>query len=266
MKLGIMQGRLVDSEKKNRIQFFPSKNWNKEIFFMKLVDLKVLEWTINSENISINHFYNKKKNLELTKFLKQTSVTIPSVTCDFFMQKPFFKKLKYRKTISDLKKVIQLSKNVGTKLIVLPLVDNASIKNNDQEKKFIKEIKKISKFLGKDQKIIFEIDYNPNEIMKFMSQFNSKFGINYDTGNSACMGYSFSDEKKYFKFVKNIHIKDRIYKGKSVRLGKGHFNFDEFFSHIKKIKYKGNLIMQTARSKNHIREILINKKFIEKYL
>jgi len=266
MKLGIMQGRLVDSEKKNRIQFFPSKNWHKEILFMKLVDLKILEWTINSENIGINHFYNKKKNLELIKFLKHTSIKIPSVTCDFFMQKPFFKKIKYKKTISDLKKVIKLSKNVGTKLIVLPLVDNASIENSDHEKKFIKEIKKISKLLSNDQKIIFEIDYPPKKIMEFMSQLNSKFGINYDTGNSASMGYSFSDEKKYFKFVKNIHIKDRTFKGKSVRLGKGHFKFDEFFRFIKKIRYKGNLILQTARSKNHIREILINKKFVEKYL
>ena len=63
MKLGIMQGRLVDSEKKNRIQFFPSKNWDKEIFLMKLVNLNILEWTINAENISVNHFYNKKKIL-----------------------------------------------------------------------------------------------------------------------------------------------------------------------------------------------------------
>ena len=61
MKLGIMQGRLIDSEKKNRIQFFPSKNWDKEILLMKLINLNILEWTINTENMSINHFYNKKK-------------------------------------------------------------------------------------------------------------------------------------------------------------------------------------------------------------
>ena len=31
MKIGFIQGRLLDSEKKNAIQFFPSKNKKKEI-------------------------------------------------------------------------------------------------------------------------------------------------------------------------------------------------------------------------------------------
>ena len=35
-----------------------------------------------------------------------------------------------------------------------------------------------------------------------------KVGINYDTGNSAGLGYDFNNEIKYFKYVKNIHIKD----------------------------------------------------------
>ena len=32
-----MQGRLVPSEKKNRIQYFPEKNWKKEILLAKKI-------------------------------------------------------------------------------------------------------------------------------------------------------------------------------------------------------------------------------------
>jgi len=266
MNIGFMQGRLVDSEKKNLLQYFPAKQWKKEIILAEKIGFKIFEWTINYENIKKNHLYNFNKNKELLKFLAYHSICIPSVTCDFFMQKPFFKSKKFKSTLADLMRVIELSKNVGSKFIILPLVDNSSISNVQQEGTLVKELKKVSKFLNNDQKILFEIDYPPNKIIPFIKKFNKKFGINYDTGNSASLGYDFNEEKKYFKFVHNVHIKDRIYRGQSVRLGKGDFSFKEFFVHLKKINYKGNLILQTARSKKHINEIILNKNFIENFL
>lgn len=266
MKIGFMQGRLVDSEKKNTLQFFPSKQWKDEIFLANEIDLNIMEWTINYENIEQNHLFNFKKNKELKKIIQTNEIKIPSVTCDFFMQKPFFKNADHRECIRDLKQVIKLSNNIGIKFIVLPLVDLSSIENLSQEKSLIKEMKKISKLLGKNQKILFEIDYPPKKIFQFIEKLNHKFGINYDTGNSASLGFDFIEEKKYFKYVKNIHIKDRTFRGNSVRLGKGDFDFKSFFKFLKKIRYKGNLILQTARAKNHIQEIKKNKRFIEKFL
>ena len=63
--------------------------------------------------------------------------------------------------------------------------------------------------------------------------------------------------------MKNIHIKDRTFRGNSVRLGKGDFDFKSFFKFLKKIRYKGNLILQTARAKKHIDEIILNRNFIK---
>ena len=35
-------------------------------------------------------------------------------------------------------------------------------------------------------------------------------GVNYDTGNSASLGYDFEDEMNaYCKYILNIHVKDR---------------------------------------------------------
>ncbi len=266
MKIGFMQGRLVDSEKKNAIQFFPAKKWKVEINIMNSINFKIMEWTINSENMNQNHLFNYSKNRELKFFLKNKKIKIPSVTCDFFMQEPFYKNKKFIKTLRNLKKVIKCSKNIGVKYIILPLVDFSSIENVSQEKFLIREIKKFTQYLGPNQKILFETDYPPNKIITFIKQLNSKFGINYDTGNSASLGYSFEEEKKYFRFVKNIHIKDRLFRGRTVRLGKGDYDFKKFFSYLRKIKYNKNLILQTARAKDNINEILINKKFIENFI
>lgn len=265
--LGFMQGRLVKSEKKDAIQYFPEKNWPKELKIAKKINLKIIEWTINRENLKNNPFYNGKLT-KLKKIIKDYKIQIPSITNDYFMQEPFFKKcnLKNKNQILDnLKKIIKNGNQIGVKFHIFPLVDNSSITSLAEEKVLINEIKKLTKFLGKNSNILFEIDYKPEKVIRFIKKFSTKkIGINYDTGNSAALNYNFSDEIKYFRYVKNIHIKDRVLNGKTIRLGKGNWNFKKFFKLIKD-KYEGNFILQTARSKNnkHIEEIILNKNFFE---
>ena len=89
-KIGFMQGRLVKLYNK-KIQFFPDKDWASEIKIAKKLKFKLMEWTINYENIYQNPLYNGNlRNLKY--YLKKYKIKVPSVTCDFFMQKPFFKK------------------------------------------------------------------------------------------------------------------------------------------------------------------------------
>ena len=94
-----MQGRLVPSEKKKSIQYFPSKNWKKEIKIASENNLNILEWTINLENMLKNPIYNGNVE-EIIKLKKKYNIEIPSITVDYFMQKPFFK-YKQKKTPSQ---------------------------------------------------------------------------------------------------------------------------------------------------------------------
>tara|TARA_A100001011_G_scaffold390816_1_gene475008 strand:+ start:741 stop:1553 length:813 start_codon:yes stop_codon:yes gene_type:complete len=270
MKIGFMQGRLVPTEKKGTIQFFPSKNWKKELFLAEQQNLKLMEWTINIENIKKNplYFFDKKNISKLKKRLIKNKVKVESVTCDFFMQRPFFKNKKNIYVLDILKRIIKNSKLLGIKYVILPLVDKSSIKNSKQEKLIIENLLKISKNIH-NLKILFEIDFKPKKTLIFIKKFNKKFGINYDTGNSSCLNFNFDDEKKYFEYVKNIHIKDRILNGKTIRLGYGNWKPKQFFKYLKQINYTGNLILQTARAKkknDDIGEILINIEFIKKYI
>ena len=62
-------------------------------------------------------------------------------------------------------------------------------------------------------------------------------------------------------------IKHRLKYGKTVRLGNGNANFLNFYKNLKKIKYKKELILQTARSKNnrHTEEIKNNLNYLKKF-
>ena len=82
-------------------------------------------------------------------------------------------------------------------------------------------------------KILFEIDYSPKKTLKFINKFDDCYGINYDTGNSASLGFKIADEKIYFNRVHNVHIKDRLYKGKTVKLGHGNCDL-KFIQYFKK--------------------------------
>tara|TARA_Y100000741_G_scaffold247199_1_gene189873 strand:- start:10046 stop:10876 length:831 start_codon:yes stop_codon:yes gene_type:complete len=262
-KIGFMQGRLSPIYK-NKIQSFPWMHWRQELDKSKKLNINIIEWTLDHPNLLKNPIIlNTDKTFKL---IKKKKIKIESITCDFFMQKPFFKKNKYSQ-LFFLKKVISALYDKKI-ILVIPLVDNSSIKSKIEEKIVIKTFlnlyEKIIKFTN--IMICFESDYGPKQLKKFISNFPVKnFGINYDTGNSANNGFDLSEEiESYKKRIINVHIKDRIYKGETKSLGTGDVDFIKLFQKMKKINYKGNYILQTARSKTnqHFNELNNNLKYI----
>ena len=269
-KIGVMQGRLLPPIKK-KIQAFPKKNWEKEFFYANSIGIKYIEWTLDYEDIFKNPIFTKKGISKIKYLSKKYSVKIKSLTGDCFMQRPFWKRKKNDLLLKDLLKIINACANINIRKIVIPLVDKGSIKQKWHEKKLIEVFLGLKKYIEKKKiLILFESDYNPLKLKNFIKKFNSKsFGINYDTGNSASLGFNVKKEiLTYGKYIKGIHIKDRFYKGKTVRLGKGNANLRVFFSLLKKINYSDFIILQTARSKykKDIEEIKINLSYIKNLL
>ena len=266
IKLGFMQGRLVPKEKK-KIQSFPWKNWQKEFRIANNNKLNLMEWTIDKENFYKNPISNKKGIQKIKYLKKKFNIKIEGITCDFFMEAPFFLKKNFQ-TLDQLYLLIENSRELKIKYIVLPLVDNGRIKNKTHEKIFLKQVLKLSKILEKNKvKLIFESDFEPQKLLKFINKLPKKnFGINYDSGNSAGFNYKFEDEKIYFHRVLNIHLKDKNKKNISVDLGKGVANFKDLFEYCEKINYKGNYILQTARNKNDVGIMKKNINFLRKFL
>ena len=122
--------------------------------------------------------------------------------------------------------------------------------------------------ISKKLLILIETDLPPNSICILIKKMNDNIYINYDLGNSASKNYNFESEKKYFKFVKNIHLKDRIKHGTTVRFGLGNANFKKMFNYLIKNKNNYDFTLQPARSKcnNDIKEIKLNIEYINQLL
>lgn len=252
MNIGVMQGRLSD-QIDQKIQSFPWPTWQDE--FQAAVDLHIslIEWTLDQDRLRENPILTQEGQDEINALTLATNVTVPSLTGDCFMQAPFFKATGSKRVslLEDFKTIIENIPRIGCRLIVFPLVDNGSIENPEQEKFFIAKMLELETFLLKNNvRVAFESDYGPQELAGFIEQFPSTvFGINYDTGNSASLGFNPSEEFAcYGQHITNVHIKDRVFKGKTVPLGDGDTNFETIFGCLSTMEYSGNMIIQAARS------------------
>jgi hexulose-6-phosphate isomerase len=134
---------------------------------------------------------------------------------------------------------------------VLPLVDASSINSDYKLESLFDFCKRITPHLiSAEVQIIFESDYSSLDLLDFISKFDSRyFGVNYDIGNSASLGYSPKSEiESYGDWIKNVHVKDRVLGGSTVPLGEGSADFETVFGTLASINYAGNFILQTARS------------------
>jgi L-ribulose-5-phosphate 3-epimerase len=102
-------------------------------------------------------------------------------------------------------------------------------------------------------KIIFESDFEPSELLRFISRLSDiNFGINYDIGNSAALGLNPVEEFQAIgSRILNVHVKDRPLNGTTVPLGDGDANFSLIFGLLQSHGYISNYILQTARAKDN---------------
>lgn len=247
-RIGIMQGRLSPMIN-GKIQCFPWDHWKEEFPLAKECSFNSMEWTIDAENLYSNPIFTMQS--EIQRIVSQYRVTVPSLTADCFMQMPFFKSDNSSSLLKDLDNLIVAASNIGVKTIVIPLVDNSSILNDIEENVVVHELnKKIDLLTKLNMRIAFESDYPPEKLLTFINKFPlTHFGINYDLGNSASLGYNPTIElTAYGHRVLNVHIKDRKLHGTTVPLGEGDVNFNQVLSLLNSFNYQGNFILQTARS------------------
>lgn len=253
--IGFMQGRLSPLYK-SKIQCFPKNHWEEEFAIANKINLTKMEWTLDHDNLIENPLLNNSGQKKIKILAKKYNISIPSITGDCFMQKPFWKEnndqTKYLLN-KEFDLICSSCKILGINYLVMPLVDNGKLENSEQENTLINWLRSKKYFL-KDCGImvLFEIDYKPKDVSSFINNFElDLFGINYDIGNSASLGYDPDEEfELYGKRVKNVHVKDRILGGSTVPLGEGEADFEKVFKKLSDICYEGNFIMQTARSIN----------------
>jgi len=248
-KIGMMQGRLSPI-RNGRIQSFPHENWRSEIAEATQLNIQKIEWTIDSEEFPSNPLVSSSGRNEINLTIDEWRMIVPSVTCDYFMENPPWRNSE--DTVkANLKSIINGMHQIDSEILVIPLVDNSSIKDSSYTSYVIDYFKELEQHLvDSNVRVAFETDLPPDEFCSFIENFNpTRFGINYDIGNSASLGFNPLEEfDAYRKRIINVHVKDRILKGTTVPLGEGNADFELVFDLLADSDYKGNYILQTARA------------------
>lgn len=251
-RIGFMQGRLspmIDG----RIQAFPWDHWREELAIGAECGFSLLEWTLDQDGLYENPLMTAEGQGEIRALCETYGFTIPSLTGDCFMQVPFWKA--EGDEAEDLKRdflaVAEACAAVGISMMVVPLVDNGRLENAEQENalvSFLTEHEPTLKALG--VKVGFESDFTQQELARFIERLGSQtFGVNYDIGNSAALGFNPAEEiAAYGARILNVHIKDRVLGGTTVPLGTGAADFAAVYEALGKCGYVGNYILQTARA------------------
>lgn len=236
-----------------RIQAFPWASWREELALARRHGFPLMEWTLDQERLYENPLLTAQGQSEIRTLTAQHGVRIPSLTGDCFMQAPFWKAADDERVrlTEDFLAIAEACATVGISLLVVPLVDNGRLETDAQETalwKFLSDRGSTWTRLG--LRILFESDYVPHRLGRLIERFEpGTFGINYDIGNSAALGFDPVDEMSaYGGRIGNVHVKDRALGGTTVPLGLGAADFPAAFAALKRSGYEDNFILQAARA------------------
>jgi sugar phosphate isomerase/epimerase len=155
---------------------------------------------------------------------------------------------KFSKSI--LLRLLEICHQMDIQDVVIPCVDQSSLSSSDDLEIFkqqMKEVAPIAEKLGVN--LSLETDLPPQSFKELLDDLNSNsVAVNYDTGNSASLGYDFREELcAYGDKITDLHIKDRTFRGGSIFIGDGEVDFESFFKEFMHFDFEGPIIMQAYR-------------------
>jgi L-ribulose-5-phosphate 3-epimerase len=260
-RIGFMQGRL-SAQVDGKIQAFPAQFWRDEFAAAAKLKLHLMEWTLDQDKLYDNPLMTEAGRKEILALSAKHDLHVSSLTGDCFMQAPFWKaegqaRQELQTTFLD---VCDAASRVGATFIVVPLVDTGRLDDREQEDLLVDFLTEhAAYFSDRRLKVVFECDFEPADLARFIDRLDpGVFGINYDIGNSAGIGYDPVEEfAAYGARVLNVHVKDRMLRGTTVPLGTGNADFECVFGLLARQGYQGNVIMQTARAREGEHDIVL---------
>jgi L-ribulose-5-phosphate 3-epimerase len=249
--IGIMQGRLL-SKYQGRYQAHPVGYWQEEFSKAAEMDLDCIEFILDLNNAERNPLLRDDGPDEILLLSEKTGVNVSTVCADYFMEAPLHHSDEQIAAQSHrvLQRVLSSGKKLGLTDIVIPCVDQSRLIDNAAIERFILKLRPLVEAAEMSGiNLSLETDLAPQPFAELLERFDSpRVTVNYDTGNSAALGYDPAEELAcYGKKITDIHIKDRKLGGGSVLLGRGDAQFEKFFEALRPLHYTGPFIMQAYR-------------------
>jgi hexulose-6-phosphate isomerase len=223
MRIGIIQGRLLPPEP-DRFQAFPRTRWREEFALARAAGLQSIEWIYDVYGEDVNPIVSGEN----------IPVEVVSLCADYFMERPL--------SAAKLVWLLEHCRLAGIERLVLPFVDASHIHSPGPIVEILREV-------PTQVEIHLETDLAPKSFAALLDALpNPRIKVTYDSGNSASLGYSPTEEfAAYGDRVGSVHIKDRVLNGGTVPLGTGAVDFAALFRSLKQVNYQGDFILQTAR-------------------
>jgi hexulose-6-phosphate isomerase len=139
---------------------------------------------------------------------------------------------------------------LGIGRVVLPFVDASRIDADDELRDVVNILDSVlptAEVAGVE--LHLETSLAPDRFAELLARLpDSMVKVNYDSGNSASLGYHPDDEfAAYGPRVGSVHIKDRTRGGGTVPIHDGDTDFDALFRQLREHDYQGDYVLQVAR-------------------
>ena len=265
-----MQGRLVPKYQ-GRYQAFPISYWQDEFTIAQECGLDLIEFILDFNDADENPLLKEGGIDKIKSIIKKTGVSVQTICADYFMEAPLHSpnNIIVLKSIKAMFSLLEASKSLGVKDIVIPCVDQSSLKDKEAADRFVKNTTPLVKIAEKyGINLSLETDLAPKPFLELLDRFNSsRVTVNYDIGNSAALGFDSEEElATYGDRITDIHIKDRMLAGGPVTLGEGNADFVKFFSKLEEFDYQGPFIMQAYRDDEGIHVFKEQLKWIKEIM
>ena len=271
MKIGTMQGRLLPPTE-GRFQSFPRDRWGEEFPLAEQAGLSAIEWIYDRFGEEMNPMATDA-GVEKIKFLSaKHNLEIHSVCADYFMDTPLLRVSSsvQQERIRKLYWLLERCQLLPIHRIVLPFVDASKIESPAEIHEVVSILKSVvESAAAAGIELHLETSLPPESFAHLLAMIPHPFvKINYDSGNSASLGYKVQDEfRAYGERVGSVHIKDRIRGGGTVPLGSGAADLGSLFNELKRVNYDRDFILQVARSTEgqEVAWLQHNRSIVEQY-
>lgn len=263
--IGIMQGRLTNSNDNDNLDWFPFEEWQCEFLSASRIGFDYIELVIDKSADPRNPLFSERSLQKVYSVAKESNICTPSCCVNSIINQTIL----HNDEINRIVNLLNSSYSLGIKKIILPLFE-ASILTKLNFEKIVDVIIEISmRAVDLNVSVLIEVNANRRDMENIINNFHHLNNVKlvYDIGNMTNCGYNVLDDLDcYFDYIGHIHIKDKNHQGTNVRLGSGEVNFNEVLQYLKNRKYNGDFTLETARGSDALVEAAINLNYINQII
>ena len=251
MRIAIMQGRLLPPTA-GRFQCFPRDGWRDEFALAAAAGLDAIEWIYDLHGADVNPIAADDGVKSIKALSTQSGVVVRSLCADYFMDMPLLRAEPHEieRRTETLGWLLHRCATLGVGRVVVPFVDASRIDSDAELDHVVGLLEGMLPMLEETGvELHLETSLSPSRFALLLARVpHPMLKVNYDSGNSASLGYDPTDEfAAYGERVGSVHIKDRVLGGGTVPLGSGDTNFRALFECLGTLGYSGDFVLQVAR-------------------